>query len=85
VQFAWEPVIIMGGRKDNKRKPMVRDWLACARTNRKGMPGAKPDAFNRWVLAMLSYQPGDELIDLFPGSGGMQLTLTALAACEVKP
>ena len=76
VQYAWEPVIFMGGRKDHKRKPMVRDWMACARTNRKGVPGAKPQAFNEWILLLLNYQSGDVLVDLFPGSGGMQQLLS---------
>lgn len=71
VQFAWEPVIFFGGRKDNKRKPMVRDWFSSVATKRKGLPGAKPDAFNDWVLALLNFQPEDELIDLFPGTNGM--------------
>ena len=75
VQYAWEPVIFMGGRKDHKRKPMVRDWMSCARANRKGVPGAKPQQFNEWVLQLLNYQPGDELVDMFPGSGGMQQLL----------
>lgn len=72
VQYAWEPVIVYGGRKIAKRKPMVRDWLACARAMRKGLPGAKPDAFNDWVLQLLGFEKGDELDDLFPGSGGME-------------
>ena len=71
VQFAWEPVIFRGGRKDNKRAPMVRDWLVANATRMRGLPGAKPDQFNRWVLDLLNYQDGDELDDLFPGTGGM--------------
>lgn len=71
VQYAWEPLLLHGGRKDNKRKPMVRDWLSAARAMRKGLVGAKPEAFNNWVLDLLNYQPGDTLDDLFPGTGGM--------------
>lgn len=40
VQYAWEAVLLYGGRKDNKRKPMVRDWISCARSNGKGLIGA---------------------------------------------
>ena len=37
-----------------------------------GFVGAKPDAWTRWVLDMLGYQPGDdEVDDLFPGSGAV--------------
>lgn len=71
VQFAWEPVLFRGMRKDHKRKPMVRDWFSHVTTRKKGTIGAKPEAFNRWVLELLNYQDGDELHDLFPGSGGM--------------
>jgi hypothetical protein len=79
VQYAWEPVIFVGGRKVPNRKPMVRDWLSCARHMRKGLPGAKPDAFNRWVLDLLGYDAGlDEIDDLFPGTGGMTAMATEL-------
>src|SRR5690606_11429402 len=61
VQFAWEPVIFRGGRKDNKRSPMVRDWMACAVTRQRGLTGAKPDQFNQWVLDNLNYRDGDTL------------------------
>ena len=71
VQYAWEPLLLYGGRKDNKRKPMVRDWLSARIAMRKGLTGAKPEAFNLWVLDLLNAQPGDELHDLFPGSKGM--------------
>ena len=51
---------------------MVRDWFTCARSNRKGIPGAKPHGFNRWILELLNFDPEvDTLDDLFPGSGGM--------------
>lgn len=72
-QYAWEPVLFIGGRKDNKRTPMVRDWLQANATRQRGLPGAKPDAFNRWVMDLLNYQPGDQLDDLFPGTGGLAL------------
>jgi hypothetical protein len=71
VQYAWESLLLHGGRKDNKRKPMVRDWISCARAMRKGLVGAKPLTFNNWVLDLLNYQEGDILDDLFPGTNGM--------------
>jgi hypothetical protein len=76
VQFAWEPVIWRGGRKDNKRAPMVRDWLACPVTRMTGLKGAKPPTFNQWVLDLLCYRPDEDTIDdLFPGSGSLGHTL----------
>ena len=71
VQYAWEPVIFQCGRKDNKRAPMVRDWLSCAVARQTGQPGAKPDAFNDWILELLVYEGGDTFTDLFPGSASM--------------
>lgn len=77
VQFAWEPVIFFGGRKDPKRAPMVRDWLTCNVTTGQGVKGAKPAEFNRWVLDLLCYRDGDVIDDLFPGSGSMATTLAS--------
>jgi hypothetical protein len=75
VQYAWECVIVVGGRKIKGRKPMIRDWITGPATRQTGTPGAKPDYFNRWVLELLGYQDGDTLDDLFPGSGGMGWTV----------
>ena len=35
----------------------------------KGLVGAKPEAFCRWVLDLLGYVEGDEVVDVFPGTG----------------
>jgi len=76
-QFAWEPVIFHGGRKNPKRSPMVRDWWMGTATRMRGTPGAKPEAFCRWVLDLLGYESGDIVDDLFPGSGVMADVLAA--------
>jgi hypothetical protein len=77
-QYAWEPVIFRGGRQDPQRKPMVRDWLSCATTRKKGTVGAKPDQFNEWVLLLLGFDASQDVLDdLFPGSGGMTQVLTS--------
>ncbi len=47
------------------------DALAESITLRKGLTGAKPVRFCEWVLDMLGFEPGDELHDLFPGTGIM--------------
>jgi hypothetical protein len=69
--YAWEPVIFRGGRKRDRTESTVRDWVSANITLRKGLPGAKPPEFCRWVLALLGFQEGDEIVDLFPGSGVM--------------
>jgi hypothetical protein len=52
-------------------EPVGRDHLSERITMRRGLTGAKPERFCRWVLDLLGYQPGDELEDLFPGTGVM--------------
>jgi hypothetical protein len=39
---------------------------------KKGLQGAKPDGFNDYILDLLGYEDGDEFVDLFPGTNGMQ-------------
>ena len=43
-----------------------------------GFVGSKPDAWTRWVLDLLGYQPGDEVDDLFPGSGAVTRAMGVL-------
>ena len=69
--YAWEPVLLYGGRKRERTDPTVRDWLAESITLRKGLTGAKPERFCRWVLSLLNAKAGDEIDDLFPGTGVM--------------
>lgn len=76
VAYAWEPVLVRGGRKRTREQPTVRDWVSESITLRRGLVGAKPDAFCRWLLDVLNFQDGDTLDDLFPGTG----TMTAAAA-----
>lgn len=74
-QFAWEPVLFRTTKKMPKRE-MVRDWVCGPNSQKKGIPGAKPHYFNRWILDLLCFEHDfDTLDDLFPGSGGMQLAL----------
>jgi len=81
VQYAWEPLILAGGRTVPNRNPMVRDWLSCARSMRKGTIGAKPAAFHVWMLDLLGYDPAtDTIADLFPGSNGLAEVLTTYEA-----
>lgn len=85
VQFAWEPVLICNPRKVKNRKPMVRDWMACARAMRKGLVGAKPDAFNVWVLDLLGFDPSkDTITEIFIGTNGMEKILTTYEMALTK-
>jgi hypothetical protein len=75
--YAWEPVILRGGRPIPTSQPTVRDWVSANITLRKGFPGAKPEAFSRWVFAWLNMLPTDDLVDMFPGSGAVTDALSA--------
>lgn len=67
--YAWEPVIVRGGRKRTREQPTVRDWLAESITLRKGLAGAKPREFCYWIFDVLNVQSGDTVADLYPGTG----------------
>lgn len=69
--YAWEPVIFRQGSKRTREQVTVRDWLACNMTTRRGLVGAKPQAFCFWVFELLNLQPDDEFVDMYPGSGAV--------------
>lgn len=64
---AWEPVIVVPGRL---LRPGKRDWLRAQPARGGGtLMGRKPLAFCAWLFDLLGMLPGDELVDLFPGTG----------------
>jgi hypothetical protein len=77
VQYAWEPVIVRPARTAGRPgTAQVADHLHLSpdcyqwRTPTPGhVTGAKPRAFCLWIFDCLGAEPGDELDDLFPGSG----------------
>lgn len=70
IAYTWEPVLFHPGRDSSADGAHVgRDHLAESITMRKGLTGAKPPAFCRWALDLMGYVPGDEVVDLFPGTG----------------
>lgn len=73
--YVWEPVIFRGGRswkdRGGRDGTTVRDWVMCQITMQRGLVGAKPEAFCRWIFALLGMTPDDEFVDLFPGSGAV--------------
>lgn len=72
VQYTWEPVIFRTALpKGGRGIESVRDHVTAGITMMRGLPGAKPDTFNDWILHLLGYEPGDEMHDLFPGTNGM--------------
>lgn len=69
--YAWEPVIVRGGRKLGRDVPTVRDWVSANITLRRGTHGAKPREFCFWLFRVLGVNRDDEFDDLFPGSGAV--------------
>lgn len=63
----WEALIVAGGRP---LRPGVRDWLRAQPARGGGsLMGRKPIVFCAWLFDLLGMLPGDELVDLFPGTG----------------
>lgn len=72
VAYAWEPVLVKAARKPVVKAGLVyRDWLAESITLKRGLTGAKPEKVCRWLFEMLGAEQGDELVDLFPGTGAV--------------
>lgn len=80
--YAWEPVIFYGGRNPSNghkhpppskggKQTTPKDFIAESITMKKGLTGAKPEKVCRWILQLLNVQEGDEVVDLFPGTGAM--------------
>ena len=69
----WEPVIVFPpkGRRTNRGGVGAVSDVLVAMAPRRGFIGAKPPEWTAWVLAALTYQSGDEVIDMFPGSGAV--------------
>jgi hypothetical protein len=93
---AWEPVIYSGGRARPVAVAGEDDASRCAGTARRTdvlvltsrprmadphrVVGSKPAAFARWSFELLGATAGDELVDIFPGSGGVARAWEAYTA-----
>ncbi len=69
--YAWEPVIMWGGRKRKIERPKVLDWISANAPIQKGTAGAKPLEFALWIFRCLGARPGDHFSDVFHGSGAV--------------
>lgn len=67
--YAWEPVVFVPAREGRRDIPTVRDWVSAPITLKKGLSGAKPLVFCRWLFQLLGMEIGDDFDDLFPGTG----------------
>lgn len=85
--YAWEPVILRGGRPIPRTSPTIRDWCEAPAvsepiTMRRGFPGAKPAAVTWWIFDWLNMERADEFVDLFPGSGAVSAAYRAWTASK---
>lgn len=67
--YAWEPVLVWHPRPRRREQLTARDWVSVPITLKKGLPGAKPEAFCFWLFEVLNLQPDDDFDDIFPGTG----------------
>lgn len=75
---AWEPVVYYGGRArkvdaERRRVDALVHFARPRRTDAERCLGAKPAVFCYWLFDLLGLLPGDDLVDMFPGSGGVGL------------
>jgi hypothetical protein len=63
----WEPLIYMPARR---LRGGVRDWISAQPARFGGsLPGRKPIKFCAWMFSIVGMLAGDDLDDLFPGTG----------------
>lgn len=74
VSESWEPVLYQCARYGGERSLML-DWTMAAprslATTNETLLGSKPQVFSLWLFDLLGAEPGDELVDLFPGTGAV--------------
>lgn len=74
IAYAWEPVIVKPARKPVVSKRLVmRDWVDCPITMKRGLTGAKPEKVCHWAFEMVAARPDDNLVDMFPGTGAVSV------------
>lgn len=79
----WEALIVVGGRQ--RQGANVLDWLRAQPARGGGeLPGRKPLAFIAWLFDCLGMLPGDQLEDLFPGTGIVGRAWAALSRGETS-
>lgn len=82
VAYAWEPLIVWGGRRRSREQMTVRDWFSEGITLKRGFTGAKPERVIWWLLEVMNATPEDTIDDLFPGSGAVT---NAIAKWRANP
>jgi hypothetical protein len=71
VAYAWEPVIWRGGRSRTREQDTARDWVSANITLKRGLTGAKPRDFCRWLFQIMNLRSGDVFVDMYPGTSAV--------------
>jgi hypothetical protein len=80
IASTWEPVIVKVPveRRSHGKGRSMKDHLV-VNPLRSGFVGAKPPAWTEWVLDAMGYREGDEIVDLFNGSGAVMQAIEDLS------
>lgn len=88
VAFMWEAVIYHVPGKSRGSRVSTPDcvWASAGHNHTGGFYGSKPPKFCRWVIGLLrlGWHPGDELVDMFPGSGAVTRVWDDFRAAGVR-
>lgn len=84
---AWEPLIVYGGRPrlygPEHDSCDVLVWGGRQHSHPGALVGMKPAPFAEWLFVQLGAALGDELVDLFPGSGAIGRAWALFVASDV--
>lgn len=90
--YAWEPVLYrsLANPPHRKHAPPERggkqntpkDFFAGRITLQKGLTGAKSPEFCSWVLSLLNASNGDDVDEIFVGTGAMSATRSTQVETE---
>lgn len=74
----WEPVIVKVSkeRRGWNTGEHAKDYLI-ANSLKSNFIGAKPEAWTHWVLDVMGFTEGDQLTDIFAGSGAVMRALNS--------
>jgi hypothetical protein len=78
VAYTWEPVLWHRIAPRRPGDPVGRDHLSEPITLKRGLVGAKPETFARWLAVLVGWQPGDHVTDVFPGTGVVGRTFAGI-------
>jgi hypothetical protein len=71
IQFSWELVILHCGHRHPLGDGIILDHRSPSSLRKGRLIGAKPREFGIWLFRCLGARGGDQLADLYPGTGGV--------------